>query len=91
MDLICPQRLDPVCPERLDSDPVNIRPDPKPYLTKCLYSMHFNCVNLQKEKLLIILYDKRSALLISCLFSNEKEITPGRLVRDMVDSRIQFL
>ena len=22
---------DPVCPERLDPDPVNIRPDPKPW------------------------------------------------------------
>ena len=22
----------PVCPERLDPDPVNIRPDPKPWL-----------------------------------------------------------
>ena len=23
---------DPICPERLDQDPVNIRPDPKPWL-----------------------------------------------------------
>ena len=34
-DPVCPERLDPdpVCPERLDPDPdpVNIRPDPKPF------------------------------------------------------------
>ena len=34
-DPVCPERLDPdpVCPERLDPDPdpVNIRPDPKPW------------------------------------------------------------
>ena len=24
---------DPVCPERLYPDPVNIRPDPQPYMT----------------------------------------------------------
>ena len=35
-DPVCPERLDldPVCPERLDPDPdpVNIRPDPQPWL-----------------------------------------------------------
>ena len=34
-DPFCPERLDPdqVCPEGFDPDPVNIRPDPNPWLS----------------------------------------------------------
>ena len=54
-DLVCPESLDPdpdlnsVCPERSDPDldPVNIRPDPKPWHTHTKYTYKGTPTNSQ--------------------------------------------